>query len=156
MNRVWKRAGFLVCTAASAICLGGCNHKEVSWEKRITEETVLIEGLEGEYTFLFLTDSHVVIQDEEALLPKALEAWNSRTVIGNGDLGGIWPDETSDHFLELTIADNSPVRLMLAGHVHFYDNSVISEERQLHQIVGSAAYEGSAVLIRVTGVKETQ
>lgn len=315
MNRIWKHAGFLVCTAASAICLGGCNHKEVSWEKGITEETVYIEGLESEYTFLFLTDSHVVIQDDEAseqereyveqrydmlvneegvssaeqfpawiayanemdvdavllggdiidspsdanvewlqeqlaelempylyvpgnhdwtypweymsefgrenyltelepmmqgntaihfievgelllagvdnspgqvnpdamsvyeellaqnkpaillfhvpystetLLPKALEAWNSSTVIGNGDLGGIWPNETSDHFLELAIADNSPVRLMLAGHVHFYDNSVMNEERQLHQIVGSAAYEGAAVLIRITGVKDNQ
>lgn len=315
MNRVWKRAGFLVCTAASAICLGGCNHKEVSWEKEIAEETILVEGLEGEYTFLFLTDSHVVIQDEEAseqereyalqrydqfvneegvpsaeqfpawiayanemdvdavllggdiidspsevnirwlqeqlgelempylyvpgnhdwtypweymsefgrenyltelepmmqgnaaihsievgelllagvdnspgqvdpdamsvykellaknkpmillfhvpysteaLLPKALEVWNSPTVIGNGDLGGIWPDETSERFLELTTAENSPVRLMLTGHVHFYDNSVIDADRQLRQIVGSAAYEGDAILIRVTGVKDEQ
>lgn len=310
MNRVWKRAGFLMCAAASAICLGGCSHKGTSWEKGITEETVYIEGLEGEYTFLFLTDSHVVIQEDgdseqerqyaaerygqfmneegvssaeqfpawiayaneadvdavllggdiidspsdanikwlqgkleelempylyvpgnhdwtypweymseagkenyltelepmmqgntavhsievgelllagvdnspgqvnpdalpgyeellaqnkptillfhvpytsETLLPKALEAWNSPTVIGNGDQGGIWPDEVSGRFLELTTADNSPVRLLLAGHVHFYDNSVIDEQRQLHQIVGAAAYEGEAVLIRVKG-----
>lgn len=312
MGRVWKRAGFLVCAAASAICLGGCSHKDTSWEKCITEESIYVEGLEGEYTFLFLTDSHVVIQDEvapeqerqyasqrygqfvneagvpsaeqfpewiayanelgvdavllggdiidspsganvewlqtqlaeldmpylyvpgnhdwtypweymtdygkenyltglepmmqentaihsievgelllagvdnspgqvnpdaipafeellaqnkpvillfhvpyssEALLPKALEAWNSPTVIGNGDQGGIWPDEASQRFLELATADNSPVRLMLAGHVHLYDNSVMSEERQVRQIVGDAAYEGSAVLIRLTGVK---
>lgn len=301
-----------MCAAASAICLGGCSHKEVSWEKCITEETIYVEGLEGEYTFLFLTDSHVVIQDDgaseqerqytaqrygqfvneagvpsaeqfpewiayanemevdavllggdiidspseanlkwlqeqlaglempylyvpgnhdwtypweymteygkenylsrleplmqgdatvhsievgelllagvdnspgkvdpeampvyeellaqekpvillfhvpystETLLPKALEAWNSPTVIGNGDQGGIWPDETSQRFLDLAEADNSPVRLMLAGHVHLYDNSIINEELQLRQIVGDAAYGGNAVLIRITGAE---
>ncbi len=312
MKRVWKRAGFLVCAAASAICLGGCSHKELSWEKEITEETIYVEGLEGEYTLLFLTDSHVVIQEEDApeqerqyvaqryeqfvneagvpsaeqfpewiayanevevdavllggdiidspsganvewlqtqlaqldmpylyvpgnhdwtypweymtdygkdnylagleplmqdnaaihsieagelllagvnnspgqvdpdampiyeellaqnkpvillfhvpyssetLLPKALEAWNSPTVIGNGDQGGIWPDEASQRFLELATADSSPVGLMLAGHVHLYDDSVMNEERQMRQIVGGAAFEGKAVLIRLTGEK---
>lgn len=312
MKRVWKRAGFLVCAAASAICLGGCSHKELSWEKEITEETIYVEGLEGEYTLLFLTDSHVVIQEEDApeqerqyvaqryeqfvneagvpsaeqfpewiayanemevdavllggdiidspsganvewlqtqlaqldmpylyvpgnhdwtypweymtdygkdnylagleplmqdnaaihsieagelllagvnnspgqvdpdampiyeellaqnkpvillfhvpyssetLLPKTLEAWNSPTVIGNGDQGGIWPDEASQRFLELATADSSPVGLMLAGHVHLYDDSVMNEERQMRQIVGGAAFEGKAVLIRLTGEK---
>lgn len=313
MNRFIKRAGFLVCAAASAICLGGCGHKEASWEKVITEETIYIEGLEGEYTLLFLTDSHVVIQDDKTseqerqyaeqrygmfvneegissaeqfpewiayanemevdavllggdiidspsdanvewlqkqlaqlempylyvpgnhdwtypweymsdygrenylsglapmmqdspaiqsmeigelllvgvddstnqvdsdaisvyeellahdkpvilmnhvpfaaqmLLPKALEAWGSPTVIGDGNDGGIWPDETSEYFLELTTADRSPVKLVLAGHVHFYDDSVIGEELQLRQIVGNAAYQGQAVLIRITGEKD--
>ena len=313
MNRMLKRAGFLVCAAASAICLGGCSHKEVSWEKQVTEETIYIEGIEGEYTFLFLTDSHVVIRDDKAseqeqeyvelrydmfaneegissaeqfpewiayanemnvdavllggdiidspsnanvewlqeqlaklempylyvpgnhdwtypweymsnfgkenyltmlspmmqgntaiqsvavgelllvgvdnssgqvnpdamsgyeellmqnkpvivmnhvpytaetLLPKALETWNSPTVIGNGNEGGIWPDETSECFLELTTAENSPVKLVLAGHVHFYDNSVIDEERHLRQFVGDAAYEGKAMLIRIREKKQ--
>lgn len=315
MNRVWKRIGFLVCAAASAIYLGGCNHKEASWEKGITKETIYVEGLEDEYTFLFLTDSHVVIQEDGVseqeqqyaehrrahfvneedvpsaeqfpewiayanemdvdavllggdiidfpsganikwlqeqlvelempylyvpgnhdwtypweymsefgrenyltelepmmqgntaihsievgelllagvdnssgqvdpnampvyeklleqdkpmillfhvpystgtLLPKALKAWNSPTVIGNGDQGGIWPDETSDRFLKLAIAENSPVRLMLAGHVHLYDNNVISEGQKLRQIVGAAAYEGNVILVKVTGAKEHQ
>lgn len=313
MKISFKRAGFLVCAAASAICFGGCSHKEASWEKVITDETVFIEGLEGEYTFLFLTDSHVVIQDDKAseqeqeyaaqrydmfvneegvssaeqfpvwiayanemdvdavllggdiidspseanvewlqeqlaelempylyvpgnhdwtypweymsdygkenylsklapmmqgntavqsielgelllvgidnspgqvdpeaisgyeellardkpvilinhvpytgktLLPKALEAWSSPTVIGDGNSGGIWPNETSDHFLDLTMEKDSPVKLVLAGHMHFYDDSVIDEELQLRQIVGDATYEGCAVLIHFTGVKE--
>ena len=302
-----------MCAAASAICFGGCSHKEVSWDKRITEEIVYIEGLEREYTFLFLTDSHVVIQDDKAseqereyaeqrydmfvnaegvssaeqfpawiayanemdvdavllggdiidspsdanvewlqeqlaelempylyvpgnhdwtypweymtdygkqhylsrlepmmqgntavqsmeigellfvgvdnstnqvdpdaifgceellgqdkpvivmnhvpytaetLMPKALEAWSSPTVIGDGDGGGIWPDEISEYFLELTTAEDSPVKLVLAGHVHLFDDGIIDGERQLRQIVGNAAYEGDAVLIRITGVKE--
>ena len=298
MNKILKRAGFLVCAAALVICPGGCSHKEVSWEKKITEETVYIEGLEGEYSFLFLTDIHAVIQDEKApeqeqqyaeqrygmfvneegissaeqfpawiayanemdvdavllggdiidspsdanvewlqkqlaelempylyvpgnhdwtypweymtdygkenylaelapvmqgntaiqsmeigellfvgidnspgqvnpdaisgyeefltqnkaviivnhvpyftetLLPKAVEAWEGSTVIGNEEDGGIGPNETSQRFLELTIAEGSPVKLVLAGHVHLYDDGVINEERQLRQIVGDAA-----------------
>lgn len=313
MNRILKRAGFLVCAAALAICSGGCSHKEASWEKRITEETIYIEGLEGEYTFLFLTDSHVVIKDDgaseqeqqyaeqrygmfvneegvssaeqfpawiayaneadvdavllggdiidspsdanikwlkeqlaglempylyvpgnhdwtypweymtdygkenylpelasmmqgntavhsveagellivgvdnsanqinpdavsgyeelltrdkpvilinhvpyatETLLPRALEEWSSPTVIGSGNDGGIWPDDSSGYFLKLTTAENSPVKLVLAGHVHLYDDNVINEEPELRQITGGAAYEGCAVLLRVTGVKE--
>lgn len=313
MKRISECAGFLVCAAALAICSGGCSHKEISWEKEITEETVYIDGLEGEYTFLFLTDSHVVTPDDraseqereyveqrygmfvnaegissaeqfpawiayaneagvdavllggdiidspsnaniewlqgqlaelempylyvpgnhdwtypweymtdygkenylselapmmrgntavqsveigelllvgvdnsanqvnpdaisgyedllaqnkpvivinhvpyaaETLLPKAVEAWSSPTVIGNGNGGGIWPNDTSGYFLELTTAENSPVRLVLAGHVHLYDDGVINQEPQLRQIVGNAAYEGSALLIRVTGVRE--
>ena len=310
MKGIFKRAKLLVCAAALAICLGGCSHKEVSWEKNITEETMYVEGLEGEYTFLFLTDVHAVIQDEEAaeqeqqyaaersgmfhndegvssvqqfpawieyanemevdavllggdiidspsdaniewleeqleqlempylyvlgnhdwtypweymsdygrenylpklapmmqghsqlqwlevgelllvgvdnstnqvnpnalsgyekllkldrpvivlnhlpyasqtLMPKAVAAWNSPTVIGNEDEGGIRPDEASSRFLELTLAEESPVVLVLAGHAHLYDDNVINEERQLRQIVGDAAYKGNAVLLHVTG-----
>lgn len=310
MNGVWKRAGILMCAAASAVCFGGCSHKEETWVKQITEETVCIEGLEGEYTFLFLTDTHVVVQDEKSseeeqqyaaerygmfhneegvasveqfpewiayanetgvdavllggdiidspsdanvkwlqeqlaelempylyvpgnhdwtfpweymtdygkenylpklapmmqgstaiqsmeigellfvgvdnstgqvnpdaipgyeallaqgkpvivvnhvpyaaqtLLPKAIEVWSSPTVLGNGNGGGIWPNDTSQWFIELTTAENSPVELVLAGHVHLYDNSVINEEQQIRQIVGDAAYKGNATLIRITG-----
>lgn len=309
MNRIVKRAGFLVCAAASALCLGGCGHKEASWEKQITEETVYVEGLEKEYTFLFLTDSHAVIPDDgasqqeqqyaqerqvmfqnkegvfsaeqfpewiqyanemkvdavllsgdiidspsdanvewlqgqlsqlkmpylyvpgnhdwtypweymtdygienylpklapmmqgntaiqsmeigelllvgvdnsrsqvlpevlsryeellalgkpvilvnhvpyvaETLLPKAWEAWGSPTVLGSGDDRAIWPDDTTLSFIELTTAEESPVKLVLAGHVHLYDDGIIDEDLQLRQIVGGAAYEGRAVLIRVT------
>ena len=306
-----KCAVLLMCAAALAICSGGCSHKEVSWERNIREETLYVEGLEGEYTFLFLTDAHVVIQDEQAskqeqqyaeerygmfhneeginsaqqfpvwieyanemevdavllggdiidspsdaniewlnkqleqlempylyvpgnhdwsypweylsdygkenylpklapmmqghtelqwlevgelllvgvdnsanqvnpdalpgyekllgqdkpvivlnhlpyaaktLLPKAVAMWNSPTVIGNDDEGGIWPDESSRRFLELTLAEDSPVELVLAGHAHLYDDGVINEERQLRQIVGDAAYEGNALLLHVAGL----
>ncbi len=313
MKNRFKRAGFLMCAAASVIYLGGCSYKEASWEKRITEETIYVEGLEGEYSFLLLTDSHVVIQDDKAseqerqyveqrqgmfvnqegvpsaeqfpawiayanesdvdavllggdiidspsdanidwlreqlgelempylyvpgnhdwtypweymtdygketylsrlspmmqgstavqsleigelilvgvdnspgqvnedafplceelmaqgkpvvvlnhvpyaaeeLLPKAVEAWGSPTVIGNGNGGGIWPDDISQRFMDLVTAEGSPVKLVLAGHVHLYDEEMLDEELQLRQIVGAPAYEGCAVLIRVKGSAE--
>ena len=37
-----------------------------SWEKHIREETFCLEGLEKEYTLLFLTDTHVIIRQEDA------------------------------------------------------------------------------------------
>lgn len=37
-----------------------------SWEKHIAEETIRLDGLEGEYTLLFLTDTHVVVKDGKA------------------------------------------------------------------------------------------
>lgn len=313
MGNMLKRAGFLVCAAASAICFGGRSCKAVAWEKQITEETVYVEGLEEEYSFLFLTDTHVVIQDDNAsqqeqqyaqerynmfqnqegipsaqqfpawiayanetevdavllggdiidspsdanvewlqeqlaelempwlyvpgnhdwtypweymtdygkenylpmlapmmqgnpaiqsmemdelllvgvddstnqvnpnaihvyeellaqgkpvilvnhvpfatqtLLPKAVEAWRRATVIGDENGGGIRPDDISRYFLELTTAENSPVKLVLTGHVHLYDNGMLDEELQLRQIVGGAAYQGRATLIRFTGEKE--
>lgn len=310
MNKMLKRAGILVCAAASALCFGGCSRKEEAWEKQITEETVYVEGLEQEYTLLFLTDTHVVIQDDKAsqqeqqyvrerygmfqnqegissaaqfpawiayanetgvdavllggdiidspsdanvewlqgqlaelempwlyvpgnhdwtfpweymtdygrenylsrlspmmqgnpalqslevgelllvgvddstgqvdpdavsvyeellaqdkpvilvshvpfaaqtLLPKAVEAWSSPTVIGDGNVGGIWPNDTSQYFMDLTTAENSPVRLVLAGHVHLCDDGILDEELPLRQIVGDAAYQGRAALVRVCG-----
>lgn len=37
-----------------------------SWEKHIVEETIYVEGLERDYTLLFLTDTHVIIPEEGA------------------------------------------------------------------------------------------
>ena len=37
-----------------------------AWEKHITEETVRLKGIEGEYTLLFLTDTHAIVQSQGA------------------------------------------------------------------------------------------
>ncbi len=310
MNQIFRRAVLLVCAAASAVCLGGCSHKEEEWEKKITEETVYVDGLEGEYTFLFLTDSHVVIQDKNAsqqeqefadqryamfyneegvaakdqfpawvryanemevdavllggdiidspsdanvewlrgqlaklkmpylyvpgnhdwtypwdymtdygketylsklsdmmqghaplqslavgelllvgvddssnqvnpdaisgyedllrqgkpvivmthvpfatdtLSAKAALEWENPTVIGEDQEAGIWPNDTSCFFRELTTARDTPVKLLLSGHVHLYDDSVINGETSVRQIVGDGGYEGCALLLHVKG-----
>lgn len=59
----------LLSTAILPAVLSGCGRAgdgPADWEKHIEEETVLIEGLKGEYTFLFLTDTHVIVRDETA------------------------------------------------------------------------------------------
>lgn len=49
------------------------------------------------------------------------------------------------------MAADSPVELVLAGHVHIYDSGVMGENLQLRQLVGAVACEGQAMLIKVTG-----
>lgn len=53
----------------AALCwsmAAGCSDKQTEWEKHIVEETIVVEGIEEEYTLLFLTDTHVVVSDPEA------------------------------------------------------------------------------------------
>ena len=89
----------------------------------------------------------------QSVLTYAKEVWDSGVVIGGGNYGGIYPDKRSEKFLELTTDENSPVELMLAGHVHFYDRDYIDGEKQLLQIVGDAGYCGGAVLLHISGEK---
>ena len=72
-------------------------------------------------------------------------------MIGAGNYGGIYPNEGSERFVSLTTAADSPVELVLAGHVHFYDRDVIEGERQVLQLVGGAGFQGNAILVHITG-----
>lgn len=85
----------------------------------------------------------------QSVLTKAKEVWSGGVVLGGGNYGGIYPDEISAEFMELTTAGDSPVAAVLAGHVHFYDKDGINE--RIIQLVGDAGYKGSAVLLRVGG-----
>lgn len=78
----------------------------------------------------------------QSTLTKAREAWSSPTVIGGGNFGGIYPDENSQEFMNLTTAEDSPVQLILAGHVHFQDEDVVAGPKSVRQIVGKAGYLG--------------
>ena len=87
----------------------------------------------------------------QSVLGKAQEAWSSPVVIGAGNYGGIYPNEESERFVSLTTAADSPVELVPAGHVHFYDRDVIEGERQVLQLVGGAGFQGNAILVHITG-----
>lgn len=87
----------------------------------------------------------------QSVLGKAKEVWNSPVVIGAGNYGGVYPNETSEKFVSLTTAADSPVELVLAGHVHFYDKDVIEGERNVLQLVGGPGFQGQAILIHMTG-----
>ncbi len=87
----------------------------------------------------------------QSVLTKAKETWSSGVVLGGGNYGGIYPDEVSSEFIELTTAADSPVAAVLAGHVHFYDKDQINDH--IVQIVGDGGYKGEALLIRVTGAR---
>ncbi len=89
----------------------------------------------------------------QSVLGKAVEAWESPVVIGGGNFGGIYPNEASERFLALTVGETSPVELLLAGHVHFYDRDVIEGEKEVLQLVGAAGFQGNGILIHIRGKK---
>lgn len=89
----------------------------------------------------------------QSVLGKAVEVWGSPTVIGAGNFGGIYPNEDSESFVNLTTARNSPVELVLAGHVHFQDKDVMEGEKNVLQLVGGAGFQGNALLIHITNTK---
>ena len=87
----------------------------------------------------------------QSVLSKATQVWNSGVVIGGGNFGGIYPNEASEEFVEMTTAEDSPVVAVLAGHVHFYDKDVIEGEKDVLQIVGNAGFRGSVLRLRILG-----
>lgn len=87
----------------------------------------------------------------QSVLARAREEWASGVVIGGGNYGGIYENDDSKRFVKLTAAEESPVELMLAGHVHFYDRDYIDGKKQILQVVGDAGYHGSAVRLHICG-----
>lgn len=89
----------------------------------------------------------------QSVLGHAKEVWSSPVVIGGGNYGGIWPNESSGRFVNMLTATESPVGLVLTGHVHFCDRDVIEGEKDVLQLVGAAGYEGSVMLLHIRGAE---
>ncbi len=60
---------------------------------------------------------------------------------------GCTPDNTTREFIDMVLSDESPVALVLAGHIHFYHKEMLNE-RTL-QIITGAAFTGEAVNIKL-------
>lgn len=89
----------------------------------------------------------------QSVLGRAREIWSSPVVLGAGNYGGIYPNEDSERFVALLTAADSPVELVLAGHVHFYDRDVIEGDKNVLQLTGAAGYEGNVMLLHVRGMQ---
>lgn len=87
----------------------------------------------------------------QSVLTKAKEVWSSGVVIGGGNFGGIYPNEASTAFMEMTTAENSPVIAVLAGHVHFYDKDYMEGEKQVLQLVGDGGFNRQGMMLRISG-----
>lgn len=114
------------------------------------------DGVMEQYRELLETDKPVILLMHVPLLTqsalgKAKEVWSTSVVLGGGNYGGIYPNETSTEFIELTTAKDSPVELVLSGHLHFYDKDNIVGEREILQIVGDAGFRGNGLLLHITG-----
>ena len=58
---------------------------------------------------------------------------------------GCPPNQVTQEFMDLVMADNSPVILVLAGHVHFYHKEMLNGKTL--QIISGPAYSGEALKI---------
>lgn len=87
----------------------------------------------------------------DSVLSKAAKMWQSDVVIGNEEVGGIQPNSTTEEFVELTTDADSPVEMVLAGHVHFYDKDYIEGEKEILQLVGDAGYKGMGMHLTISG-----
>ena len=109
-----------------------------------------------QYKELLKTDKPVILLMHvplltQSALSKAKEVWSTSVVLGGGNYGGIYPNDTSTEFIELTTAKDSSVELVLSGHLHFYDKDYIVEEKEILQLVGDAGFRGNGMLIHITG-----
>lgn len=66
----------------------------------------------------------------------------SRVTMG---INGCYPNAVTSEFISLVTAEDSPVVLVLAGHIHFYHKDKLNDK--IVQIVTGAAFEGEAVEI---------
>lgn len=72
----------------------------------------------------------------------ASDAGKSRVTLG---VNGCYPDNVTKEFINLVTAKDSPVVLVLAGHIHFYHRDMLNEDTL--QLVTGAACEGEALEI---------
>ncbi len=94
---------------------------------------------------------HVPIEPvtgDMSLVDKCKEVWGpsaddkSRVTMG---INGCYPNQVTREFINLVTAQDSPVVLVLAGHIHFYHKDMLNDK--IVQIVTGAAFEGEAVEI---------
>lgn len=94
---------------------------------------------------------HVPIEPvtgDMSLVEKCKEVWGpsaddkSRVTMG---INGCYPNPVTSEFISLVTAEDSPVVLVLAGHIHFYHKDMLNEK--VVQVVTGAAFEGEAVEI---------
>lgn len=86
----------------------------------------------------------------ESVMEKANQVWDNAVILGGGTQGGIYPNSISAEFIHITVAKDSPVFAILAGHVHFSDKGIIEGEKNTLQIVGDASYKEKGTIIKIT------
>jgi DNA repair exonuclease SbcCD nuclease subunit len=94
---------------------------------------------------------HVPIEPltgDGSLLQESIDVWGatsegkSKVIIGDD---GCSPNKDTQEFVNLITAEDSPVQLVLGGHIHFYHKDKLNDF--VTQIVSGAAYEGYALSV---------
>lgn len=90
----------------------------------------------------------VPFENKEELVVKTNEIWgamgpgDSRTLMG---YGGIMPDGDTQEMMKFIAKEDSPVKLVLSGHVHFYHKDVLTNN--INQVITGPGYKRNIVKI---------
>lgn len=83
----------------------------------------------------------------ENLIARAKEEWNSPVTLGMQVHGGIPVNAVSDTVYKDVLGDESPIRLVLAGHVHFSYREQMSDSTT--EIITDAGFKGKAMKLHL-------
>ena len=89
---------------------------------------------------------------DEELRERSRQSWDDRVLLW-GDDTHYEADEVTQAYLDLVRAPGSPVRAVLAGHLHFRHEGPLNE--RIRQYIFNPAYTGEAAILKVCGA-ETQ
>ena len=96
---------------------------------------------------------HVPIEPDaeysDSLIKKSIDAWGandgrSRVILGDH---GCIPNEITKEFIDIVKSKDSNVKTVLAGHVHFTDESNLTDN--LTQVVTGAGFEGYMINLHI-------
>lgn len=131
----------------------GINDKNNQFDKEAVE--ALLPYLRGtKPVFLVM---HVPLQpqyEDSALERQADDVWglsengNCRVLLGES---ACRPNKTTQKLLDAVFAKDSPVVAVFAGHIHFYNRSMLNDVSE--QFVTGAGYYGDAVRIHISAEK---
>lgn len=96
---------------------------------------------------------HVPLSTEE-LIDKAKENWANPVTLGMQVHGGIAPNESSTELWHMTHDDESMIKAVLAGHVHFAHEEALSDATV--EVVTDAGFKGKTTKIFLQKNKEHQ
>lgn len=85
----------------------------------------------------------------DRLVAAAAGVWKNPVLLGKGVLGGIYPNEASQEYMNLVLGTGSPVRAVLAGHIHMGERDSLTEG--IVQYTAEAGYMGKGLLLIIRG-----
>lgn len=103
------------------------------------------------------TDKPIVLMQHvpfssEKLIAEAKNYWANPVTLGMQVHGGLAPNDVSADLYGEVLDDESDIRLVLAGHVHFPYEEQISG--QTVEIIADAAYKGEFVQVNITSLAD--
>lgn len=137
---VWENEDFIVA---------GINDKNNQFQKSAVD--ALLPLMQGDKPVVLVMHVPLQPQYEKSDLEQQADAvWGlsakgkCRVLIGET---ACKPNQTTQKLLDAVFAKDSPVAAVLAGHIHFYNQSMLNEKTA--QIVSGAGYYGDAVRIHI-------